>query len=107
LDRYDIAANTWNSGLAYGNQGETFNTGSSFEYNGDSLYINVSGTGRFLEFKFIPNRLEPLSGLSYPQSTAVVGDKLFCATYVDGATKQKFLYALRNTGSELFRLMIY
>lgn len=108
LDIYDIALNTWSNAWAYGQLGEAFGTGSAFEYDGgDYIYVNVSGGQRFSRFNLVANRMEPLSMLSYPQSTAVVGDKLFVASYKDGGTTLKFLYALRNSGSELFRLMLY
>jgi hypothetical protein len=105
LDVYDIALNAWRA-CFYGNQGEGMTTGSSYEYDADSIYIQQVGQ-RIFRFNLITNRLEPLHTLSYTNGTAVVGDKLFVATYNDGATVLKWLYIMRNSATELFRLMLY
>lgn len=107
LDLYDIAANTWISGKAYGQQAESFNTGSVYEYDGDYIYALKSGGQNLYRFSLPLNRLDPLTTLPYPQSTAVVGDKLFLSTYIDGAAKIKFLYNVRQSGAELLRIMLY
>ena len=51
-------------------------------------------------------KLDPWSTLTYPQGAATVGDKLFDVSYVDGATTIRWIYHLRNTGTELFRCMV-
>lgn len=50
LDVYDIAANTWVSGVAYGGQQETFTTGSSAEGINGKIYIAKEATGRLFQF---------------------------------------------------------
>ncbi|MBM6707129.1 hypothetical protein H6A68_08810, partial [Bifidobacterium pullorum subsp. saeculare] len=45
LDYYDIAANTWVSGVAYGGSQETFTTGTQFADLGGYLYIMKEATG--------------------------------------------------------------
>lgn len=107
LDAYDIAGNTWVSSIVYNRAQETFTTGSSYTYDGGQyLYIQKDATGRFFRYDFVNQQLDPFSTLLYPQSTAVIGDKSFLNTYTDGGTTIKWVYNLRNTGTELFRCMV-
>ena len=105
LDVYDIALNTWVSGIAYGNQMETFNTGScSVDIDG-AILLQKEATGRIFRFDVARNVLEPFAVNVYPQSTTVGGDKMFVQSYKDGATKMHFLYTMQHTRSELLRML--
>lgn len=106
LDIYDIAANTWTSNVVYQRQTETFTTGSCHELVGDYIYSTKDATGRFFRYDVAKQKLDPWSTLTYPQGAATVGDKLFDVEYVDGATTIRWIYHLRNTGTELFRCMV-
>lgn len=106
LDYYDIAANSWTSGVVYGNSNATFTTGSSWANNKGIIYVQKDATGRFFKFDVAGNTLWPLSTLIYTQGAAVAGDKVFVFSYVDGATEIEFLYNFRNTGTELFRMLL-
>jgi hypothetical protein len=106
LDVYDIAANTWISGIAYGQQMETFTTGScSVDLDG-YIYIQKDATGRVYRFDVIKNVLEPFVLNPIPQGAAVAGDKMFMTTYREGASEVNFLYTLGNTRSELTRWVV-
>lgn len=106
LDLYDIAANTWISGVPYGQQMETFTTGScSVDLNG-IIYIQKDATGRIYRFDVANNVLEPFVLNPVPQGAAVAGDKMFLTTYKDGATEINFLHTLGNTRSELTRWVV-
>lgn len=106
LDYYDIAANTWVSGVAYGQQQVTFTTNTTWiEWRG-KIYAQKEATGRFFVFDAAANTLYPLSTLTYPNSTAVLGEKLFLTGYEDGATELLWLHALRHTGTEQFRMLL-
>lgn len=105
LDLYDIAANTWISGVAYGQQMETFTTGScSVDLDG-FIYIQKDATGRILRFDVAKNILEPFTLNPVPQGAAVVGDKMFLTTFTEGGTVN-FLYTLGNTRNELTRWVV-
>jgi hypothetical protein len=105
LDVYDIAANTWISGVVYGQQMETFTTGScSVDLDG-FVFIQKEATGRILRFDIAKNILEPFTLNPIPQGTAVTGDKMFLTTFTEGGTVN-FLYTLGNTRSELTRWVI-
>ena len=109
LDVYDIAANTWISGVAYGNQAETFTTGSSSVDMDGGIYIAKEATGRVFRFDVDRNRLIGLSTNTTQAAlggAAVEGDKMFALPYVEGGTKILFAYMLRHSGVELTRMLL-
>jgi hypothetical protein len=105
LDYYDVAANTWVSGVTYGGSQETFTTGSSYAYLGGYIYIMKEATGRFFRFSPSDNDLIPWSTLLYTQGAALLGNRMFGVSYTDSATLQ-WVYVMRHTGTELFRCMV-
>ena len=107
LDVYDISLNTWMSAIAYGNQNETFNTGSSSCDSDGNIYIIKEATGRVFKFNIDRHIIEPFTTNVYPQSTAVTMDSVFIRNYIDGGTKVPFLYLLRHSGTEFIRMMIF
>ena len=103
LDVYDIAANTWISNVPYGQQMETFTTGScSVDLDGN-IYIQKDATGRVYRLDVAKNVLEPYVLNPNPQGTATAGDKMFITTYNDGGDNINFLYTLSGTRTELAR----
>lgn len=110
LDVYDIAANTWISGVAYGNQNETFTTGSSSVDMDGHIYITKEATGRVYDFVVARNKLEPYSTNPMQAAlggTAVVGDKMAILPYTDGGTDVHFLYMIRHSGSDINRVLMF
>lgn len=109
LDVYDIAANTWISGISYGNQTETFTTGSgSVDMNGQ-IWINKEATGRIFRFDVDYNRLVPVATNTNQVAlggTAVAGDKMFILPYTDGGTTIYFGYVLRHSSTDLVRMLV-
>jgi len=107
LDYYDIAAGTWTSGLAYGNQGELFTTGTCYAYDYANRLFIAQSSGRILYYDILRNSLEPYFQINYAQGTATVGDKLFITWIFEGSTVIPVLYHWRNTGQELFRVLAW
>jgi hypothetical protein len=106
LDVYDIAGNTWISGVAYGQQFETFNAGScSVDLDG-FIYLLKEATGRIYRFDVAKNALEPWALIPAPQGAAVAGDKMILTTYKEGGQKLNYLYTLGHTRSELVRWVV-
>lgn len=105
LDYYDVAANTWVSGVTYGGSQETFTTGTSHCDLGGYLYIMKEATGRFFRYSPSDNELIPWSTLLYTQGAALLGNRMFGLSYTDTATL-RWVYVMRNTGTELFRCMV-
>lgn len=105
LDYYDIPSNSWSS-ITYVPQVDTFNTGSSYDYDDDYIMISKENTGRLFRYIIPENRLIPFSTLVYPNGTAVVGDKMWTKTYTEGSVSVKWVYYLMHTGALLFRCMM-
>lgn len=116
LDLLDIAGNdngAWSADIVYGNRSANvlFTTGTCGVYltatqEGRYLNINHNGTQRFLRFDLVNRYLEPFAWLRYSQGTAVVGEKLACALFVDGSTKLSFMIAQRMSNPEVFQVAI-
>ncbi len=107
LDYYDIAANTWASGITYQNSGETFTTGTSITQGNDGImYIQKDATGRWFKYDAALNALQPWSLLMYPQGAAIAGNKAWTVTFTDGASVIKWVYWLNNTQTFMFRQIV-
>ena len=109
LDVYDIAASTWVSGIAYGNQMETFTAGSSSVDLNGNVFITKEATGRVFTLEVDKNRLMPIATNTTQAAlggTAVEGDKMFVLPYTDGGTTIMFGYMLRHSGADLVRMMV-
>jgi hypothetical protein len=106
LDIYDIAANTWVSGFTYGNQQETFTTGShSCDMDG-YIYIQKEITGRSFRFDVKNNILTSLTTNVTPNGAVLAGNRMFILPYTDGATDIHFLYTIQHTSTILNRCLL-
>lgn len=105
MDAYDISLNTWVSGIPYGQQSETFTTGSSSVAVGDTIYLQKEATSRIFAFDIPTMQIKPWMWNPNPQGTAVVGDKMFHVSYTDGATLD-YIYTLHHTRAELNRWLV-
>jgi hypothetical protein len=106
LDYYDIAANTWVSGLLYSPAQETFATGSKYTYLNDKIYIQKDATNRWFEFDIADQNMMGWTTMPVGQGAAIVGDTCFDATYYDGATEIHYVYMLMNTSALMYRQMV-
>ena len=106
LDYYDIAANTWVSGVPYAPATETFTTGSKYAYNGNYLYIQKEATGRWFRHNFVTSEQDGWNTMTYTQGAAVLGDTAFDVTYRDGATEVVYVYVVLNTSAVMLRQMV-
>lgn len=112
LDRYDISGGTAGAGawlaINYINLLETFTTGSSYAADNRYIYIRKEATGRFFKYSIRGNYIEPLTTNMYPESTPVIGDKIWLRKYEEGSTtKLVWLYAIQNTSNILHRILLY
>jgi len=103
IDRYDIAANSWQA-LTFVN-GETFTTGSSTFAMGRYIFIRKDATNRFFKYSVRGNYLEPLSTNLYPDGAALVGNKIWVKN-LDTTKTIQWAYSLQNTGAVLHRIML-
>jgi hypothetical protein len=106
IDIYDIALNTWENSVQYvGMSGETFTTGTNWVYDRNHAYVLQDGSGRMGRIH-IPDRYAEGWGTSPVTTTSsVVGNKLFIATYRDGATRINWVYSNPGSTSSLLRKM--
>lgn len=106
LDYYDIASNTWVSGVTYAPATETFTTGTKWIYNSNFLYIQKDATGRWFRYNLVTAELDGWGTMLYPQGAALLGDTAFDVTYVDGATSITYAYIILNTSAIMLRQMV-
>ena len=106
LDRYDIAGNTWLSGVTYAPATDTFNVGSKYNYVGDYIYAQKDATGRFFRYNVVTGEQDGWGQTTYTQGAAIAGDTLFDVSYVDGATNITFIYFILNTSNIMLRCMV-
>lgn len=106
LDAYDIALNTWVSGVTVSPAAETFTTGTKYAYVGNYLYIQKDATGRWLRYNFATQELDGWSTMTYTQGAAVLGDTAFDVTYHDGATDVVYIQMFLNTSTVNLRQMV-
>jgi hypothetical protein len=109
IDRFDIAGGTAGAG-AWANvvyQGtEFFSGGSNASVDGRYIYLRKDATNRFFKYSITGNYLEPLSLNFVADSTAVAGQKIWVQN-LDSTGTVKWLYALGNTLTTVYRLMLF
>lgn len=106
LDYYDIAANTWVSGVTYAPLTETFTTGTKYTYISDKIYIQKDATNRWFEYDIADQAMMGWTTMPVVQGAAIVGDTAFDATYYDGVTEINYVYMLMNTSTLMYRQMV-
>lgn len=106
LDYYDIAANTWVSGVLYSPAAEIFGQGTKYTYINDKIYIQKDASNRWFEYDIAAQNMMGWTTMPVVQGGAIVGDTAFDATYYDGATEIHYVYMLLNTSAQMYRQMI-
>ena len=106
LDYYDIALNTWVSGVLYSPATEPFGTGSKYTYIGDKIYIQINNNNRWFEYDIAAQSMMGWTTMPVVQGGGIVGDTAFDATYYDGPTEISYVYMLMNTSNLMYRQMI-
>lgn len=106
LDYYDIALNTWVSGVSYSPSTETLTTGTKYNYLSDKIYIQKDATNRWFEYDIADQNMVGWNTMPVVQGAALVGDTAFDATYYDGATEISYVYMLMNTSTLMYRQMV-
>ncbi len=106
LDRYDIAANSWENALAYAPAMETFGAGTKLAYNGDFLYLQKDASSRWFRYDCAQSAMDGWTTMLYPQGAAVVGDTAFDVSLRDGTTEIVYIYMLLNSSAVCLRQMV-
>lgn len=105
IDRYDIAANTWET-ITYSPNAEGFSTGSKHTYNGNFIYSQKDATNRWFRFDVTRQEMVGWGQFYYTQGAAVNGDTCFDVSYKDGATELVYIYMMLNSSNVLVRCMV-
>jgi hypothetical protein len=106
LDRYDLAANSWENALPNAPATETFSAGTKLAYNGDFLYLQKDATNRWFRYDFAQSAMDGWTTMLYPQGAAVVGDTAFDVAFRDGNTEIVYIYMLLNSSAVSLRQMV-
>lgn len=106
LDYYDIALNTWVSGLTYAPATETFTTGTKWIYTGNFIYAQKDATGRWFRHNVVTSEQDGWNTMTYTQGAAVLGDTAFDVVYRDGATSITYAYIVLNTSTVMLRQQV-
>ena len=107
LDYYDIAANTWVSGVTVAPNSEVFGTGSKYAYYGNFIYIQKDATLRWYRLNVATGEMDGFGTLRNTSGAAVVGNTAYIYLYTDGATVIPYLYFILNTSVLHERQMIF
>lgn len=105
IDRYDIAANTWEA-ITYTTGAEGFTAGSKHTYNGNFIYSQKDATNRWYRFDVTKQEIVGWGMFLYTQGTTAVGDTCFDVSYKDGATELVYIYMMLNSSNVLLRCMV-
>lgn len=107
MQRFDIAGGTSGAG-AWSDvttiSTETFTTGSSAFPMGEFIYIRKDATNRFFKYSIVDNAMRPFTTNLYADGTALLGNKIWVKNLPNSSVK--WVYSLRNSGTELHRVMI-
>lgn len=116
MDMLDIAGattGTWTSDIAYKGKGLTlWNTGGSAAYapvSNSTITLGIAFLGaQVLLYEFDNDKIELKPYASVPQihGTAINGNKLAAAVYVDGTDKKDFVYNIPNGQSMILRSLV-
>lgn len=104
MDYYDIALNTWVSGVVYAPGAETFFTGTKYVYAGNFLYIHKDATGRWFRYSFAQQSMIGIGTNVSPQGAAVAGDTAY--DIVEPETGIRFLHMILNSSQVHMRCML-
>jgi hypothetical protein len=108
IDRYDLTTSRVLFGTFLSPQSETLSTGSYFTYDlGDYIYFTKTATTtnpRLFALNLLNNEVTPAGQISDLDLAATIGNRMEVVQTVDGL---KFLYWLQNTGTKLFRTLLF
>ena len=106
LDYYDIALNTWVSGVTYSPNAETFTTGTKYAYYGNCIYIQKDATLRWYRFNLPTSEVDGWTTINNVTGTAIVGNTAYIYRYKDGATVIPYVYFIINSSTLHERQMV-
>lgn len=107
-DIYDITTGRWVYGYFFSPQAELPTTGSYYAYDGaDTIYFTKTATGvnpRIFAYNITTNTVTGGGQLSDTDLAATIGNRM---EIIKTADNLKFMYWLQNTGTKMFRAMLW
>lgn len=107
-DIFDITTGRWTYGYFFSPQAELPTTGSYYAYDGaDTIYFTKTATGvnpRIFAYNVTTNSVTGGGQISDTDLAATIGNRMEIIKTTDGI---KFLYWLQNTGTKMFRAMLW
>lgn len=107
-DIYDITTGRWVYGYFFSPQAELPTTGSYYAYDGeDTIYFTKTATGvnpRIFAYNILTNSVTGGGQISDTDLAATIGNRM---EIVKTADNLKFMYWLQNTGTKMFRAMLW
>jgi hypothetical protein len=108
FDIYDIPTEKWTYGYFLSPQQESMAGGTYYAYDaGDIIYFTkpvVNVNARVFALDLRNNTVTCLGGPPYSDSTLALGNRMEIIKTTDGL---KYLYYMRNTGQEMWRMLIF
>ena len=103
FDKYNISTNRWEYGNYIVGYGELLTSGSMYAYDGDRIYYQSNITGKIFYYDIVKKEIHTVGTVPYGMSTAILSNRMEIITTVDGL---KYLYIMRHTAQEFWRLLI-
>ena len=107
-DIYNINTGRWTYGYFFSPQAELPTTGSSYAYDGeDTIYFTKTATGvnpRIFAYNITTNSVTGGGQISDTDLAATIGNRM---EIIKTADNIKFMYWLQNTGTKMFRAMLW
>lgn len=109
LDIYDITTGRWTYGIYMQPQGELFNTGSSYSYDGGNIILMsrsvASGPIRVFSYDVTKNKIIGSRTTTITQNAVHVGNLMEIVT--SPTDNYDYVYCLQNTGTLLCRSLVF
>ena len=109
MDRFDIITGRWDHADFITPQGELFNTGSSYAYDGvDTMFMSrsvASGPVRIFGYNINYHKIDGIATTSIPQNAVHIGN--FMEIVANPTGEVKYIYSLQNTGTILSRTLLF
>ncbi len=104
-DRFDITKDRWEIQIPIMPQSETLTTGSQYTYDGtDAIYFHVNNTGRILLLNIDSLNIDGGVQMSDTHGMPLTGNRMEFLKTADGI---RYLYIMKNTGNQLYRVLIF
>lgn len=104
MDRYNINEETWDYGLTFWPNSDTFTTGAMYAYDGHYTIILQKETGVIFSYDVRTNIMSNCGTIPYGHSTLRLCNRMEVVETDDGL---RYLYVMRSNSNEMWRTLLY